>query len=191
MTDQEFLATEWPEVKGYVSLAEIVAINALVTQPDVIDEVVEYEDDQAIESLQGVIEMASESSAEYSDGHDDDFGFQQFENLQNLYETEFKYLWRSKKDVISLSSELMHRIAVGHPFEEGNKRTAYLAATIFLIVHQATKLDLKEVAIPELDSDLLDSLEDIAEDGKTLSPKELANVYRKSLEEEIKELIGG
>lgn len=186
---ENILRVECHKAKKLLSLGKIIAINAKITEPERFEEIIEHEGGLD-ENLDLLIKTAEEKSGEYTDGHSDDsFGFQQFGNIENLVETEFRYICEEKNDLIYLSAVLMHRIASGHPFEEGNKRTSYLAASYFLIDYISFETNLKAAAFPELDADLLDALEDIAMDSDKVSPKELSEVYRDSVEKELKEII--
>jgi len=188
MDMDDLIMADCSQAKDYITVAEITAINVMVTEPELFDEIVEYEEGYK-ESLLGIIDSASDASNEYSDSHSEDyFEIHQIGVLQNLFEAEFRYLCRQNTDILYLSAVLMHRIASGHPYREGNKRTAYLASTIFLMRHQH-KMGLQTVAIPELDNALLESLEDIAINSESLSAISLAKVYRKSMENEIKDII--
>lgn len=172
-----------------LKLDNIIAINIKVTEPEKFEELVEY-DAGFDTNLNLLVSTAEAKSERYTDGHSDDsFGFQQFENLENLVETEFRYICEEENDLIYLSAVIMHRIASGHPFEEGNKRTSYLAASYFLIDYIVSRTGLNQAAFPELDSDLLDTLEDIAMDEEKVSPRELANVYRESVEKELENIV--
>jgi death-on-curing protein len=42
------------------------------------------------------------------------------------------YLYEGESDVVALASSLLFAIARNHPFVQGNKRTAFAAALIFL-----------------------------------------------------------
>lgn len=187
MSVEELLQVECGEVSNYISMSDIIALNVKITAPEKIEELIEFEENGE-EIMETMIESPQKSKF-YSDGHEnDDFGIQQIENLENLLETEFYYICQENNDLIYLSAVLMHRIAIGHPFEEGNKRTAYLAACIFLMTYQVYHLDSQTVAFPDLDKDLLNTLEDIAKKSPDISPEELCKVYREDLVKEIKKI---
>jgi len=187
MDIQNLLQVECDEITKYIRLNDIIVLNIKITAPDKLDELVTFEENGE-EIIDKLIEDPK-TSEKYSQGNEnDDFGIQQMENLENLLETEFYYKCENNSDLVYLSAELMHRIAIGHPFEEGNKRTAYLAACIFLMYYQAVNLDMETLAFPELDKDLLNTLEDIAKKSPKVSPEDLCNVYRDDLVREIERI---
>lgn len=188
MNPEKALEVDCKELSDYLSFEEIVAINLYVTDPEQFRE--KFSDHESFKNhYEGLVEPIKNSSPAYSDGGDRDyFEIHEAGTLQNLLETEFLYKCRENNDAAYLSALLMHRIASGHPFGEGNKRTSYLSACIFLIKHQLNYLGLDAFSIPSLDKDLLESLGDIAEDHSTISPEKLAKQYRKSLKKDLKEI---
>ena len=81
----------------------------------------------------------------------------------------------------------MHRITEGHSFEEGNKRTAFLAASVFIVRWQLTINPEGPVAIPKLEEDLLEALRSIA-DNEDTTPENLENIFGDKLRSRIKEI---
>ena len=53
------------------------------------------------------------------------------------------YLYRNIEDVVSLATTLLFGIARNHPFEQGNKRTGFLSAVVFLEIN-GYSIDLAE-----------------------------------------------
>lgn len=188
MNVEEILSVDCDKARNRLNIGEIMAINCLVTQPEVFEENFEYKENFR-EELQDMIDLTSQASDEYSDDHDNDYYEpSQLGTLESFIETEFVYICRDDSDIVNLASALMHRITAGHPFSEGNKRTAYLSACLFMVYHFQEK-NLDTAVIPDLDKDLLDSLEDIAIDSKSVSYKELSKVFKSSVEKELEDVI--
>jgi len=189
MDIKDALSLECAKGLNYISIPEIVEINRQITEPGSINRTQEYPEGYE-QKLQNFIGNISKMNDEYSDGHEEDyFQVNNLSPIQNLVNTEYDWICRKNNNVIYMSAILMHRITAGHAFMEGNKRTAYVAASIYLANYQAHGLGLNEGYIPDLDKDLLDSLEDIAVDETSLTPKQLSKVYYKGLKKGIKESI--
>ena len=172
--------------RQYVTIDDVRIINALITEPSVIEDKLP---ENYRERLEGMIQAVSTRSSRYSDDHETDaFGLSQFETLENFFETEFHYICDDRSDILYLSAMLMYRITGGHPFEEGNKRTAYLSACLMLSQHHMHN-ELEEAVIPKLDENLLNALEDIASEDESYEAEDLEQVYRKPMKEELEKLL--
>lgn len=53
------------------------------------------------------------------------------------------FVYDGETGLVELAVRLLHAVAMAHAFEDGNKRTAYIGATIFLEQNMAT------VAVPD------------------------------------------
>jgi|APHM01.1.fsa_nt_gi death-on-curing family protein len=185
----KILAVNCSNVQDIITVEEIAAINMKITDSERYNNYI-VEESQFDKSLSTFLDSTREVSEEYSDQHENDrYATSQIETLQNLLVTEFYYKCRENNDLIYLSAVLMHRIADGHPFEDGNKRTGYVAGCIFIMNYIQVTQNPPTVPYPELDKDLLNSLEDIAKEDEQMRPKELASVYRKSVRNELKEIL--
>ena len=60
------------------------------------------------------------------------------------------YHYRNIEDVVSLATTLLFGLARNHPFEQGNRRTGFLSAVVFL--------ELNGYAIDPADTDFLGRL---------------------------------
>ena len=60
------------------------------------------------------------------------------------------YHYRYVEDIVSLATTLLFGVARNHPFEQGNKRTGFLSAVVFL--------ELNGYAIDPADTDFLGRL---------------------------------
>lgn len=189
MDIKDALSLDCTKGLNYISIPEIVEINRQITDPETVNKPHEYSEKYE-QKLQDFIGNISKMNDEYSDGHEEDyFQINNLSPIQNLVNTEYDWICRKNNNVIYMSAVLMHRITAGHAFMEGNKRTAYVATSIYLANYQAHGLGLKEGYIPDLDKDLLNSLEDIAVDENSLTPEQLSKVYYKGLKNGIKEII--
>lgn len=181
-----YLKCDCSEARQYVTADHIMIINALITEPSAIKNELP---DEYRERLEDMIHAVSTRSSEYSDDHETDaFSLSQFETLENFFETEFRYICSSRNDILYISAKLMYRITKGHPFEEGNKRTAYLSACLMLSQHHMHN-ELEEAVIPKLDENLLNALEDIASEDESYEAEELEKVYREPVKEELEDVL--
>jgi len=80
----------------------------------------------------------------------------------------------------------MKTLAENQVFGDGNKRTAYLAGTIFLVKYQVEVLGLENAVIPELDGELIQILQDLAVEETGLGELEK---FLKSVERDIQKLV--
>lgn len=131
---------------------------------------------------------ASRQTRNYKIGHEnDDYHLGNPGPITSLLETEFSLKCRENNDPIHLAAILMHRITEGHSFEEGNKRTAFLAASIFIVRWQLTRKPDGPAAIPKLEEKLLEALRSIANNEDT-TPEDLENIFGDKLRSRIKEI---
>jgi death-on-curing protein len=79
------------------------------------------------------------------------------------------YLYRSIEDVVSLATTLLFGVARNRPFEQGNKRTGFLSAVVFL--------ELNGYAIDLADTDFLGRLVVAALEDR-MSEDDFADILR-------------
>lgn len=183
---KEVLKADCEKVENLINIESVKILNILVTEPEKYSEYVKGENTKDRKEIQKLVEKMTNLSPKYTEHHkNDSHSTSQIENLENLLETELYYKCRENNDFISLTSEIMFRITQGHPFEEGNKRTAFLAGSLFAINHQLQKTEPEKVAIPHLDSPLLETLEDVA-DNEINHPKEITRVIRPQMVKQLK-----
>lgn len=187
MSFEEAFQVDCSELDSLLDIDSVKALNLMVTEPSRFEEYYDKYGFEDKKSLKQLIEMLTEASAEYSGNHENDsYGESQIGTLESLMETELYYKCREESDFIELMSEIMFRITAGHPFEEGNKRTAFLAGSLFALNYQGLMLELEKQAIPVLDEDLLDTLEDIA-DNEDMNPEDISDVIRKRMTEKFRQ----
>lgn len=183
---KEILKVDCKNVENLINIESVKILNILVTEPEKYSDYVKGENAKDRKEIQQLVEKMTNLSPKYTEHHkNDSHNISQIENLENLLETELYYKCRESNDFINLTSEIIFRITQGHPFEEGNKRTAFLTGSLFAINHQLQKTDPKKVAIPHLDSPLLDTLEDVA-DNEIKHPKEVNKVIRPQMVKQLK-----
>ena len=79
------------------------------------------------------------------------------------------YLYRNIEDVVSLATTLLFGVARNRPFEQGNKRTGFLSAVVFL--------ELNGYAIDLADTDFLGRLVVAALEDR-MSEDDFADILR-------------
>lgn len=89
--------------------------------------------------------------------------------LHSALDRPFNHWHFGEEDVVRLASVLLLGLGQNHPFVQGNKRTAFLAAAIFLRIN-GYRLDVD-------DSDFLGELVRSAIEGTT-SEKDFASILR-------------
>lgn len=190
MSLEASLQVDCDKLDQLIDIDSVKALNLIVTEPSSFEEYHKSYDSEDKKSLEKLVSMLTENSVEYSANHENDsFGESQIGTLESLLETELYYKCKGDNDFIELMSEIMFRITAGHPFEEGNKRTAFLSASLFALNYQGIILELEKQAIPVLDEDLLDTLEDIA-DNEEMSPQDVSEVIRERMLEKFRQAHG-
>lgn len=143
-----------------VDIGQIVTANHLVTDPEGLFERAEGVDSgptrEVIEGLQERFERFEVSREE------DYFRIRNRGVLEGLVETRLRYECRKDSDVVHLAAFIMKSLAESQVFGDGNKRTAYLAGTMFLVSYQVKVLGREEAVVPELDEQMVTILQDLA-----------------------------
>jgi len=178
--------TDCSELKSLIDLEDIKSLNKMVVAPE------KYREELGLDKEEVTIfsEMleASRQTGNYEIGHEnDDYNLGNPGPITSLLETEFSLKCRENNGPIHLSSILMHRITEGHAFEEGNKRTAFLSASVFIVRWQITRKPKGPAAIPKLTEDLLEALRSIA-DNEDTTPKDLESIFGDKLRTRIEEI---
>lgn len=167
-------------IEDLVSVNQIVTANYLVTDPEGLFEKTENVDSrptrEMVEALQERFESFEVSRAE------DYFRIRNRGVLEGLVETRMKYECEENSGLIHLAAFIMKALAENQVFGDGNKRTAYLAGTIFLVKYQVDVLKRDNAVIPELDEDLVTILQDLAVDETSLPELER---FLRSVERDI------
>jgi len=173
-------------LKDSISLEDIKGLNKIVVAPEEYREELGLEQDKV--KIFADMLKASNKTDNYSTGHEnDEYYFGNPGPITSLLDTELSIKCRRNNDPIYLSAVLMHRITEGHCFEEGNKRTAFLAASIFIARWQAINIGEGSLAIPKLEENLLEALRSIADNDNT-DTQDLVSIYGEELSSRIKEI---
>lgn len=175
------LEVDCSRIGELVSVNQIVTANYLVTDPEGLFSTAETVDSgptrEMVEALQQRFESFEVSREE------DYFRIRNRGVLEGLVETRMRYECEENSDLIHLAAFVMKALAENQVFGDGNKRTAYMAGTIFLVKYQVEVLGNENAVIPELDEELVTILQDLAV-GETRLP-ELERFLR-SVERDIR-----
>jgi hypothetical protein len=153
----ENLELDCEKISDIISVEEIVAINELITDPE------NFESGRKIND-KDTIANAEIGGPEFEINRDEDYHELGSPGvIETLVETMLPMECRKNSNVLWLASTLMTEIAQNQAFYEGNKRTAYMAGSVFLIKIQLMAFD--EAIYPMLDKELTDKLSDLAVDG--------------------------
>lgn len=173
-------------LKYLIDLEDIKNLTKMVVAPEKYREELDLDKDE-VTVFSEMLE-ASRETGNYEIGHEnDDYHLGNPGPITSLLETESSLKCRGNNDPIHLAAILMHRITEGHSFEEGNKRTAFLAASVFIVRWQLTKNSEGPAAIPKLEEDLLEALRSIANNENTKA-EDLEHIFGDKLRSRIKEI---
>jgi len=172
------LEVDCSEIPRLMSVEEIVTINRLITDPDSLEGSSGSDNEEGLPRVEvGGPEFDIDREEDYHQLGSPGI-------LETLMDTMLPYECREDSDVLRLTSVIMAEIAQNQAFYEGNKRTAYMAGTVFLIKCQLLEND--EAVYPRLDTELTDRLSDLAIDN---SCKE--GLSREKFYEYLKERLCG
>lgn len=102
--------------------------------------------------------------------------------IQTLYQTILPLECKQKNDALWLSAVITDHLAKHQAFGDGNKRTAYLAGTMFLVRTQVFN-GREEAFYPKLTKKLTKDIAKLATDEKTVEE------YHKTLEKGLRKTI--
>lgn len=159
MKDRVFdnLEIDCNRLSDILSVDEIKAINELITDPNSFENPSEWENGETITH-------AELGGPEFEVDRDEDYHMLRSPGIiETLVETQLPMECRQNSNVLWLTSVIMAEIAQNQAFSEGNKRTAYMAGTLFLIKCQMIETD--QAIYPMLDKDFTDKLSDLAIDN--------------------------
>lgn len=139
---------------------QIITANYLVTDPERLFQLTEEVDSRPtrkmIKSLQQRFEDFEISREE------DYFEVRNRGALEGLVQTRLKYECEKENGLIHLAAFIMKTLAENQVFGDGNKRTAYLTGTMFLVKYQIQVMERPEAVIPELDDEMVTLLQELA-----------------------------
>lgn len=179
MNDQTFdeLEIDCEVLSDILSVSEIEAINELITDPDNFDNPQEWEEGETLTHAElGGPEFEADREEDYHNLRTPGI-------IETLVETQLPMECRKDANVLQLTSVIMAEIAQNQAFSEGNKRTAYMSGTLFLIKCQLIETD--QAVYPMLDKEFTDKLSDLAVDNtdedNTLDKGEFHEYLKKRL----------
>ncbi len=178
------LEVDCGSIEQLVDVDQIVTANYLVTDPEGLFQAAEDVDSGPTRDMVKALQQRFEGFEVSRD--EDYFRIRNRGVLESLIETRMKYECGEENDLIHLSGFIMKTLAENQVFGDGNKRTAYLAGTIFLVKYQVEVLGLENAVIPELDGELIQILQDLAVEETGLGELEK---FLKSVERDIQKLV--
>lgn len=167
-----------------VDIDQISTANYLVTDPEGLFQAAENVDSGPTRDMVEALQQRFEGFEVSRD--EDYFRIRNRGVLESLVETRLKYECRENNDLIHLTGFIMKTLAENQVFGDGNKRTAYLAGTIFLVKYQVEVLGLENAVIPKLDEELVQILQDLAVEETGLGELEK---FLRSVERDIEKLV--
>lgn len=180
MPDQllENLEIDCEKISDILSVEEIKAINELITDPD------NFENPEVWEEEGETIAEADIGGPNLELDREEDYHLLRSPGIiETLVETQLPMECRQDSNIIWLTSVIISEIAQNQAFSEGNKRTAYMTGTLFLIKAQLLQKD--QARYPMLDKELTDKLSDLAidntDENDTLDSEEFYNYLTERL----------
>lgn len=177
------LEVDCGKIDNFLNVGQIVTANHLVTDPEGLFRKAEDVDSGPTRDMVKSLEKQFESFEVSRE--EDYFSIRNRGVLESLVETRISYECRENSDLIHLSAFIMKALAENQVFGDGNKRTAYLAGTIFLVKYQVEIMSMENAVIPELDEELVTILQDLAVGETELEELEK---FLKSVEKDIEKL---
>lgn len=159
MTEQvlDNLEIDCERLSDILSVNEIKAINELITDPANFENPEEWEEGETLTH-------AELGGPEFEVDREEDYHTLRSPGIiETLVETQLPMECRQNANILWLTSVIMAEIAQNQAFSEGNKRTAYMSGTLFLIKCQLIETD--QAVYPMLDKELTDKLSDLAIDN--------------------------
>ncbi|MFB6115019.1 MAG: Fic family protein [Candidatus Nanohalobium sp.] len=179
----EDLEVDCSRIEELVSEDQVITANYLVTDPEGLFSLTEDVDSgptrEIIRGLQERFESFEVSREE------DYFEVRNRGALEGLVQTRLRYECGENNGFIHLAAFIMKALAENQVFGDGNKRTAYLTGTMFLVKYQIDVLGRDEAVIPELEDELVTILQDLAVGETDLGELER---YLSTVEKDIKNL---
>lgn len=178
------------ELEAYITRTTITFWNLLVTEgeeaPEKAEGKISSEEKRKLEETIGEIIDDHESQSprlEFSQENDWHY-VRNGGTLDNLLEIMLPLECEHDNDLLYLTSVIMKTLAESQVFADGNKRTAYLAGTVFLSNVQSDK-GMTHTVVPALDKELRDKLQEIAKGDADVK---LLYSFLESLRPEIKKI---
>lgn len=151
------LDIECEKLSDILSVDDIKAINQMITDSK------SFENSETIEEENKLLN--EDLGPGFEIDRDEDYHlFRSPGIIETLVETQLPMECKQNQNILWLTSIIMTEIAQNQAFSEGNKRTAYMSGTLFLIKCQLIEGD--KAIYPRLDKELTDKLSDLAL-GKT------------------------
>jgi prophage maintenance system killer protein len=149
-----FFEVNCGELGFYIDKETVISINRFVTETD------EVKDDLGSEGFESFISVFDTDELDFSREED----YHQVINegiLGNLFENILYMECRKNSDIIHLTAFIMKTLAESQVFADGNKRTAYISGSAFLMSYQRQN-GVESPVVPYLSSDFVSILQDIA-----------------------------
>lgn len=173
----ENLELDCGRIPGIIDVEEVIAINNLITDSDSFEAPESWEEGENMAHAElGGPEFEVDREEDYHEVGSPGI-------IETLVEQILPRECREESNVLWLTTVIMSEIAQNQAFYEGNKRTAYMIGTLFLIKCQLLEND--EAIYPMLDKELTDKLSGLAidntgEDG-SISREEFYNYLEQRL----------
>jgi len=154
------LEVDCDSIEELMDVGRVVTANYLVTDPEGLFQVAEDVDSRPTRDMVEALQQRFESFEVSRD--EDYFTIRNRGVLESLVNTRMRYECRENNDLIHLAAFVMKTLAENQVFGDGNKRTAYMAGTVFLVKYQVDILGRDQAVIPELNEEMVDILQDLA-----------------------------
>lgn len=154
------LEVDCDSIEELMDVGRVVTANYLVTDPEGLFRAAEDVDSGPTRDMVEALQQRFDSFEVSRD--EDYFTIRNRGVLESLVNTRMRYECRENSELIHLTAFVMKTLAENQVFGDGNKRTAYMAGTVFLVKYQIDVLGREQAVIPELNEEMVELLQDIA-----------------------------
>lgn len=183
MTD-EILQVECGSLEYFLDKKTVISINQFITETGKVKDNLGGAENVNKEGFESFLSVFNTEELDFSREED----YHQIINegiLGNLFENILYLECKENSDLIHLTAFIIKTLAESQVFADGNKRTAYMAGSAFLMSYQRQK-GVTSPIIPRLDDRFVSILQDIAVGDESM---EFLERYLNSLRQPVKSRI--
>lgn len=156
----EDLQVDCESLENFLDKETVISINQFITETAEVKNNMDKADDLDVEGFESFLSVFDTEELDFSREED----YHQIINegiLGNLFENILYMECRENSDLIYLTAFIIKTLAESQVFADGNKRTAYIAGSAFLMSYQRQK-GIESPIIPRLDDQFVSILQDVA-----------------------------
>lgn len=154
------LQVDCNSLNSFLDKGTVISINRFITETGKVKDNLDEAEGVDVEGFESFLSVFNTEELDFSRKED----YHQIINegiLGNLFENILYMECREKSDLIYLTAFIIKTLAESQVFADGNKRTAYIAGSAFLMSYQRQK-GVESPVIPRLNNRFVSILQDIA-----------------------------